>query len=122
MWLFTRYGFYSIACADDATAVVDEEPMMIRARSRDHLQNLKARFPVIAEAEILTLAHRDYGWRLILPKKVWASIVADLVDEQQWSNFKNEVARHQRSAGSDYCHALHEIWQIMYEFQQKQRI
>jgi hypothetical protein len=119
MWLFTRYGFYSIACAKKNGAI-DNETMMVRARSRDHLQNLKARFPAIAEAEILNLADRDYRWRLIVPKKVWASIVAEMVEEQRWSNFKNEAARHQGSGGSDYCDALHKVWQTMYGFQQKQ--
>jgi hypothetical protein len=120
MWLFTRYGFYSIACAQKSNGEMDVETMMIRARSMDHLQNLKARFPALAEAEILALPDRDYRWRVVVAKNACAAIVAEMVEEQEWSNFKNEVARHHGSGESDYSQALHQVWQVMYGFQQKQ--
>jgi hypothetical protein len=60
---------------------------------------------------------RDYRYRTIVPKNVWAHILAELAQEQQWSNFKNEVNRYQGRVGADYVHALHEVWGIMYAFQ-----
>jgi len=34
MWLFTRYGFYSIACARKPDNSLDPDLLMIRARPR----------------------------------------------------------------------------------------
>jgi hypothetical protein len=60
MWIFTRYGFYSIACASAANGSPDPRTLLIRARRLDHLQKLQARFTKITNIEIVTLAHCDY--------------------------------------------------------------
>src|SRR5271156_3766003 len=104
MWIFTRYGFYSIACASAMDGAPDPNTLMVRARRLDHLQKLQARFPEIAQLEIVTIAHRDYRYRLLVPKELWVQIIAELAGEQQWSNFKNEAARYQSAEGSDYTH------------------
>ena len=117
MWLFTRYGFYSIACARKSDDSIDPAMVMIRARRRAHLKNLQQRFQALAGAKIVTLPDRDYRYRLIVPKAVWVGIVTELAPEQEWSNFKNEAARFQGAAGSDYVHALHEVWRVMYSLQ-----
>jgi hypothetical protein len=118
MWIFTRYGFYSIACASHPNGSLDPQTLMVRARRVSHLKSLQKRFPVIAGAEIMTLPNRDYRYRLIVPKAVWAGISAELVQEQEWSNFKSEVARNQAAVGSDYVHALHRVWSVMSALQQ----
>jgi hypothetical protein len=117
MWLFTRYGFYSVACASKADGTIDTASLMIRARSFDHLKNLQARFPALASTEILVWPNRDYRYRIIVPKSAWALVVTELAEEQEWSNFKNETAHHQGSEGSAYVHALHEVWDVMNRFQ-----
>ena len=90
---------------------------MIRARLLAHLKNLQQRFPALAEVEVVTLRARDYLYRLIVPKEIWAGIVTELAQEQYWSNFKNEVARYQGTPGSDYADALHEVWGVMHSLQ-----
>jgi len=117
MWIFVRYGFYSVACADKPDGSLDKETVMIRARSRDHLQNLCARFSAIADAEIVAMADRDYRYRVIIPKQVWVPILAELAEEQDWSNFKNEAAAYQGKSGAAYLKALHEVWGTMYRLQ-----
>ena len=119
MWLFTRYGFYSIACASKPDGSMDFSTVMIRARSADHLNNLQQRFPSLASAELLTWDDRDYRYRLIVPKAVWAAVAGEIAQEQEWSNFKNEAARYQGRSGSGYVHALHEVWNVMYGLQEK---
>jgi hypothetical protein len=119
MWLFTRYGFYSIACARKRDDPIDPTLVMIRARRRAHLKNLQQRFQALAGVKIVTLQARDYRYRLIVPKELWAGIVTELAQEQEWSNFKNEAARYQGAAGSDYVHALHEVWEVMLNLQGK---
>ena len=121
MWLFTRYGFYSIACARSADGALDPQTVMVRARCRSQLQALQKRFPALATAEILELPHSDYRFRIVIPKETWNLAVTALVEEQDWSNFKNEVASFQGSAGSEYVHALHDVWTVMYELQEKPR-
>jgi hypothetical protein len=90
---------------------------MIRARRAAHLSNLQKRFPALASGEVLTLPNRDYRYRLIVPKEVWAGTLAELGREQDWANFKSEVARF--NGHDDYEHALHEIWSVMYGLQER---
>lgn len=92
---------------------------MIRARSRTHLENLQKRFPLLAHAEIVTLPNRDYRYRLLAPKEVWATTIAELAREQERSNFKDEAGRFQGSKGSDYAHALHRVWSLMLGLQDR---
>ena len=74
MWLFTRYGFYSIACARRHDGSRDTETVMIRARLLDHLRNLQERFKVLLDKKILTTRDRDYRYRLIVSKDVWREL------------------------------------------------
>jgi hypothetical protein len=118
LWIFTRYGFYSIACARKSNGAVDPATVMIRARLAAHLRNLQERFPAIAGAEILTLPDCDYRYRLILSKDVWADTLSALALEQDWSNFKNEVAKF---GGRDhYEQALHNVWSEMMQLQRRE--
>ena len=120
MWLFTRYGFYSIACANKPDGSVDPLTVMVRARRRLHLNSLMERFPVIAGAGIVVLPHRDYRYRLVVPKAVWVTIMAGLAEEQDWSNFKNETARFQGATGADFVSALHRVWEVMHGLQRSE--
>jgi hypothetical protein len=63
MWLFTRYGFYSIACANKPDGSLDTQTVMVRARRIAHLRSLQKRFPALAAGEILTWPKRDYRYR-----------------------------------------------------------
>jgi len=115
MWLFTRYGFFSVACASEPGGALDADTLMIRARSKAHLQRLQLRFPAIGDTEIITTPNTDYRYRIVVPKSAWANTIAELATEQTWSNFKNEVARF--GGRNEYEQALHEIWLIMHRLQ-----
>jgi hypothetical protein len=95
---------------------------MVRARSRKHLESLRERFPnsEFAKAEIMRNVGTDYRFRVIVSKAEWVSIVSQLVTEQTWSNFKNEAARfaHKMKSSTTYVHALHQIWEVMFRFQE----
>ncbi|MDR3701226.1 MAG: hypothetical protein P4L56_16385 [Candidatus Sulfopaludibacter sp.] len=121
MWLFTRYGFFSIACADRAGGGLDPQNVMIRARCEGHLRNLQTRFPAIGGAEIVILPECDYRYRLIVPKASWVPMIGELANEQDWSNFKDEAARFQGSSGRGYVSALHRVWEVMYRLQMADR-
>jgi hypothetical protein len=117
MWLFTRYGFYSIACASQPNGSIDPGTLMIRARLVAHLTNLQERFPALKVGEIVALPNRDYRYRLIVSKEVWADALAELGREQDWANFKNEVARF--NGRDEYERALHAVWEVMYDLQER---
>src|SRR5690242_9786528 len=77
MWIFTRYGFYSIASAHRPDGSADPDTVMVRARRQVHLQRLQARFPAIAGAAISTSDERDYRYRILAAKTAWVSVVSE---------------------------------------------
>ena len=87
MWVFTRYGFYSIACASKSDGSLDNQSVMVRARCIAHLRSLQKRFPALAVGKILDLPNHDYRYRLVIPKASWVAIIDELAQEQEWSNF-----------------------------------
>lgn len=118
MWIFSIYGMYSIACARKPDGSLDPETVMVRARRADHLRNLQDRFPVIAGADVVTLPNRDYRYRLMVPKSNCAAVLVEILSEQKWSSFKDQVAKHQGRAGAAYTRALHDVWETMYHLQE----
>src|ERR1019366_6422301 len=80
MWIFTRYGFFSIACATGADGAIDADTVMVRSRLREHLLNLKARFPEteLGKAKIQSSGRTDYRYRIVLPKVAWVAALAEL--------------------------------------------
>ena len=121
MWIFTRYGFFSIACVNKPDGTINPDIVMVRARLHEHLVSLKDRFPdtELGKAEILSWDGRDYRYRIILPKVAWVAALAQLATEQTWSNFKNETSRFSRAkkAAHAYVDALHRIWDVMHHLQ-----
>ena len=94
MWLCTRYGFFSVVCAregDRPTAQVDPSRLMVRARSRKHLEALKASHPFLHDLPIVESGDTHYPFRIFVMKGIFASIAAGLVDEIDYDNFKNEA-------------------------------
>ncbi len=121
MWIFTRYGFYSVATATAEVGLdtsPDPDPVMIRARSRAHLENLQSRFKEMSGRQILEWPDRDYRFRIIVGKEIWASVIAELAREQTWSNFKSKVAS-SLSGDREYVQAIHEVWSVMGKLQEK---
>jgi predicted small integral membrane protein len=121
MWIFTRYGFFSIACADKLDGTIDPDTVMVRSRLREHLLSLKARFPEteLGNAEIQSSDQTDYRYRIVLPKATWVASLAELATEQTWSNFKNEASRFSRTKKAAYAYvdALPRIWDVMHRLQ-----
>jgi hypothetical protein len=116
MWIFTRYGFYSIACAQKPDGSIDPQTVMVRARARRHLVNLQARFKNISKLSIRVTPRNDYRFRLIVAKSIWCQLLSELAAEQEWRNFKGEAARFGGDEESAYLDALHAVWGYMYRF------
>lgn len=122
MWIFTKYGFFSAVCARQNNGghgtAIDPDRIMVRARIRSHLDALKERFAdLVADCVILESAGTDYAFRMFVQKPVWAKVVAEMVEETDYDNFKSRVARHQERADGAYEGSLHEVWSIMQRLQ-----
>lgn len=123
MWVMTIFGFYSIACADrpGGGGEIDPDTVMVRARMKEHLVNLKERFPLSAY-KIEKNPDTDYRFRLIMPKAVWVQVLLAMAEEQTWSNFKKEAGSFERAHNQPrkYLDALHKIWNVMWDVQERQ--
>jgi hypothetical protein len=122
MWLFTKYGFFSAVCARQGdgrrSQPVDPDRLMVRARVRRHLEDLKSRFPeLLAGCEIKEFPGSDYAYRIFVDKVKWSQVLVGLNDELDYANFKSEVAEFQGREGAAYEHALHEVWSVMHQLQ-----
>jgi hypothetical protein len=105
MWIFTRYGFFSVAAS--------KKDMMVRARALKHLEGLKKRFPVLKDYPVVYLPERDYQFRIVVPKQVWVEVLAKIASEQTWSNVKDEVRKF--TGDPIYMKAMHEVWELMFQ-------
>ncbi len=124
MWLFTKHGFYSAVCARQGDGKshrpVDPEAIMVRARAEAHLKALIERFPAeLAAVEIRIFEGTDYAFRIFLSKTIWAKIVGELALELDYDNFKDHVGEFQGPAGKGYKKALSDVWNVMYDYQEK---
>lgn len=119
MWIMSVYGFFSIASADKPGTLkgIDLDTVMVRARSRGHLENLRTRFDHLAPYKIVEIANRDYGFRMIMPKEDWVKALDEMAREQEWSNFKDECHKNRIEVGNEYISCLHRVWSVMLSLQ-----
>ena len=102
MWLMTKHGFYSVVRHGDVYSV--------RARWRQDLENLKARVGAAAERwQILTTRKSDYTYRVYIDGADLMLVMAQLSQDVDYPNFKNEVAQHRDQDSKPY----HEVWDVM---------
>lgn len=99
MWLFTKFGFYSVVTTSER---VDE--FQVRARKREELVALQKVTGV--KHKIIATPKRDYQFRMIVSREEWVLIAEHLAREVDYGNFKNEL----RGA---YHDAALSVWQIM---------
>lgn len=90
--------------------------MMVRVRDPNHLDNLVARFPDLAGCKRLRSNFSDYPERLFVPKLVWVDVVAALVTDVSYDNFKSAVSRTKLTA-PNYTSALHSVWGTLHHLQ-----
>lgn len=119
MWIQSTLGAFSIVLADTepGSSVPDMDTVMVRARRREHLENLRHAFPEMRAVEVLeSPAHCDYRWRLVAPKEIVAGVVAGLVSSLGYRNFKKACASETR-LDDRYKRALRPIWAALAHIQ-----
>lgn len=116
MWIFTKYGFYSAVCArkDEGFGNVDENTIMVRARSKKHIDSLKKKFTEL-DGSVLETPHNDYRYRIFVPKDTWSRVFAELALDTDYDNFKDKVKEY--SGEYPYLNSLGKVWNVMYDYQ-----
>ena len=124
MWLFTKYGFFSVvsARADGAakTKRIDPSKFMIRSRNREHLVNLMSDTDVgrlLDNPEIIETPDADYPYRIIVDRGRWIAAIAILVGMTMEDNFKKSV-RTAMPDDQEFHKALNTVWGVMRNYQQ----
>lgn len=120
MWLFTKYGFFSVVSAKDDSGQSAEcaNSMMIRTRLKSHLKLLYKRFPdKLATVKAFETPLSDYRFRIIVSKPIWAEIMVELSEEIDYDNFKESVASFQYEQSQDYVNSLTDVWLVMQTLQ-----
>lgn len=113
MWLFLPFGFFSIVAGHDPL----RGDLLVRARAKLDLGNfLYAVAPKLAELgivapKIVSSPKNDYPYRVMLPRAIVASVLAEHIETMQYGNFKDEVARVQ---GASRSSLYHEVWSTMH--------
>lgn len=122
MWIFSKYGFFSIVSArknNGNSNEIDLNLIMLRSRSKNHIENLQNRFDELKNLEILETTNSDYRFRTFVPKNIWCEISKIMAQELDYDNFKNKVSRENKDY--EYLDCLHDVWNIMYDYQNAQK-
>lgn len=111
MWLFTKYGFYSIV-KDSNNA-----HYKCRARRKKDLVNLVSNFKYLKEYEIHCDKRADYHYRIFISQNHFSMLMLNFSNSIDYSNFKDNI---NGSADQvDKIDYYSEVWEMMYSYQSK---
>jgi hypothetical protein len=100
MWLYTKYGFYSVVQHDRK-----EDHVVIRAREKRHLDDLVLCFPLaFSGCKVVETPDADYSCRMVARKTDWAHAAALLARNVDYPNFKASIKN------KPYHEMLMRIW------------
>lgn len=105
MWIFTKQGFFSVV-----QDFRDPSVLLVRARDRADLERLAE--GLRAPPEILVTAQGDYPFRVFLSRRDFASLLASLAADIDYTNFKAAVGE---SAGLARSGLYAKVWTLMRE-------
>lgn len=127
MWIFTKYGFFSVVSARTGKGKyedpIDPTKMMIRARDKNHLENLIKGFsnaicnaPIAAideikKAKIEESQWTDYPFRIFISKDSFILLMTWAIKDINYDNFKHEVDR-SKITDKLYYRILERVWSI----------
>ena len=109
MWLFTKTGFFSVVAKQS-----DPDMVKIRARVREDLEDLCEQYGLIVE--IVDTPHRDYPYRVFLPREKYAHLVQRVAMDVDYTNFKSNVSRDQ---GYPRAKLYGQVWNVMHDAERK---
>lgn len=119
MWLSSVAGTFSVVQAGPEPGKRPGAPrkLMVRARVRQHLELLQRDHPSLRRYPIIeSEPHRDYRWRIIVPRTTFARVMAAMVEELDYQNFKGACAA-SPDLDPAYVDALHSVWAVFRKLQ-----
>lgn len=111
MWLMTSIGFFSVVRKSGET------DLTVRARVRGDLEALGEKY-LSTLGPIEVGAGSDYPYRARISSKDLADAVARMVEDIDYSNFKDAVAERQ---GRERAHVYGEVWGVLRELTRGER-
>lgn len=103
MWLMTPVGFFSIVRKRGET------DLTVRARVRGDLEDLEKEY-LPSLGPIVAGGGTDYPYRAHVDPNALATAIARMVEEIDYSNFKDTVAAGQ---GFERAHVYGEVWSAL---------
>ncbi|KAF0178677.1 MAG: hypothetical protein FD161_1721 [Limisphaerales bacterium] len=100
MWLFTTLGFFSVVQKPG------EMQLTVRARVDADLDRLRERYLPTLSATVAN-AGTDYPFRARVSRKAFSEAMAQMAEDIDYSNFKDEVAR---VSGRGRAHIYSGVW------------
>lgn len=110
MWLMTPHGFFSIVCKSDDR---QKETLTVRSRVKSDLEALKKYLPNMGKIE--ENSGTDYRCRAKVPRGEVAKALAEMAQDIDYDNFKNEVAAKQ---GKTRAKVYGKVWGILYRLRE----
>lgn len=110
MWLFTKYGFFSVVTSDRTS-----KTFAVRARVRSDLEALiratgLQSHDTTGTPTILETPERDYSFRVLVTKREWEFIAHQLAESIDYPNFKGAIFRVQ---GAKREGIYHKVWSLL---------
>jgi hypothetical protein len=102
MWMITTQGFYSVVEHRD-----DPNMMIVRARVKKDLENLKRQLP---DLRVYEDRSADYLYRADVSRDDWMRAAALLAGDVNYPNFKNEVDHRQ---GKNRHSIYSRVWGVL---------
>lgn len=87
MWLFAKEGFLSII---QPPGEKDDKFLLVRGRAKGDIEHY---FP---EAKVGFTPHRDYRWRALIPRIRVRDVVAKMVFNIDYDNYKDSISDRRR--------------------------
>lgn len=111
MWLYVKTGFYSIVHKPPC----GENELMVRVRCKDDMDKLRKQLNAEYEfnGEVIDSPKADYAYRMIIPRKILASFLANEAMVMDYDNFKSTIGHRDYRRRDAYMRC----WEAMYEWQ-----
>jgi hypothetical protein len=109
MWIFIRDGFFSVA----ATKFCAPGDVAVRARRKEHIENLMTRHGLTAE--ILSFKNADYRYRIQIPKDEWGKILQAEAQHIDYESLIDAMAA--TDASADFLRAMSTTWATVQKIQ-----
>ena len=111
MWIFSKYGFYSVVKVSERRN--PDEEYMIRARNKEQIEKLKKVMQI--EKPVVVTRNADYAYRLVVTEEEYKRFIEVMEQSVDYTNFKSACAR--ASKNHKWIECLHDIWNVMFDFQ-----